>query len=62
MVDDHDEDNAEYDPIDSVPPETAPPVRSTAPQSAFTSRQVAVGFLLLLVGLAVTFGLPMLAA
>lgn len=35
--------------------------RSTAPQSAYTGRDVAVGALIALVGLAVTFGVPLAA-
>lgn len=34
--------------------------RETAPQSAFTTGQVGVGFLVLALGLAVSFGLPLL--
>jgi hypothetical protein len=32
--------------------------RSTAPQSAYTGRDVAVGWVVALVGLLVTFGIP----
>jgi len=32
--------------------------RSTAPQSAYTTRDVAVGWVVALVGLVVTFGIP----
>ena len=62
MADDHDEDRPAYDPTGPAPPERAPPLRSTAPQSALTTGQVAIGFVILLVGLAVTFGLPLVAA
>jgi len=34
--------------------------RVTSPMQAFTTGQVGVGFVVLLVGLAVTFGLPLL--
>ena len=34
--------------------------RTTAPQSAFTTGQVGTGFVVLAVGLAVAFGLPLL--
>ena len=33
--------------------------RSTAPQSLYTSRQVLVGIVVLVVGAVVTFGLPL---
>jgi hypothetical protein len=33
--------------------------RSTAPQSEYTSKQVALGGLIALVGLAITFGVPL---
>jgi hypothetical protein len=62
MADDHDEDRPEYDPEAPTPPEREPPLRSTAPQSEYTSTQVALGFVVLLVGLVVTFGLPFLLA
>jgi hypothetical protein len=50
-------DSAEYDPAEPTPPEREPPRRSTAPQSEYTNGQVAIGFVVLLVGLAVVFGL-----
>jgi len=56
MTDD-DSDDGTYDPAEPTPPETEPPRRSTAPQSPYTARQVAFGFVVLLLGLAVTFGL-----
>ena len=34
--------------------------RSTAPQSDYSGKQVGIGFAVLAVGLAVTFGLPLL--
>ena len=35
--------------------------RSTAPQSAYTGRDVAVGAVIAAVGLAITFGVPLAA-
>jgi hypothetical protein len=63
MSDDHDDeaDGAEgYDPSSPTPPARAPPHRSTAPQSEFTAGQVGFGFIVLAIGLAVTFGVPLL--
>lgn len=34
--------------------------RTTAPQSDYTSRDVAIGFVVTLVGMAVVFGVPLL--
>jgi hypothetical protein len=59
MADDHDEDRADYDPSAPTPPAREPPLRSTAPQSGFTMGQVGIGFAVLLVGLVVVFGLPL---
>lgn len=59
MSDDHDEERPDYDPANVSLPERAPPLRSTAPQSDFTMGQVGAGVLVLVVGLAVTFGLPL---
>lgn len=56
--DDHDDTAAAYDPSSPTPPAREPPLRSTAPQSDYTSGQVAFGFVILLVGLALVFGLP----
>ena len=61
MTADYD-DRPAYDPAEPTPPEREPPLRSTAPQSEYTSTQVALGFVVLLVGLVVTFGLPFLLA
>lgn len=36
--------------------------RSTAPQSPYTGREVAIGFVVFLVGAAVAFGLPIAMA
>ena len=59
---DHEDDRPAYDPAEPTPPKREPPLRSTAPQSEFTFAQVGAGFVVLLVGLAVTFGLPLLLA
>jgi len=58
--DDHDDERPAYDPHSPTPPERDPPLRSTAPQSAYTMGQVGFGAAVLLVGLAVTVGLPVL--
>ena len=61
--DDHDdhghghEDRPDYDPANKELPERAPPLRSTAPQSDNTMRDVGVGFGVFAVGLVLTFGL-----
>ncbi len=61
--DDHDDEAAEtYDPSSPTPPARTPPLRSTAPQSEYTTGQVAVGFVVLLLGLAIVFGLPIALA
>ena len=58
--DDHaDEAPEDYDPSSPTPPERRPPLRSTAPQSEYTMGQVAFGFVVLLLGLAVVFGIPL---
>lgn len=64
MTEDHDdgEETEHYDPVSPTPPLRAPPRRSTAPQSEFTTGQVGFGFLVLAIGLGVTFGLPLLLA
>jgi hypothetical protein len=62
MGDAHGDERPEYDPSEPAPPTEAPPLRSTAPQSEFTSKQVATGLAIMLVGLAITFGLPLVAA
>lgn len=35
--------------------------RQTAPQGSFTMRDVALGFVVLVIGLLVTFGIPLLS-
>jgi hypothetical protein len=61
MADDHDdEETAEYDPESPTPPVREPPRRSTAPQSTYTMGQVGFGVGVFLVGLVITFGLPLL--
>ena len=63
MSDDHhDEERPEYDPTSPAPPDKEPPLRSTAPQGAYTMGQVGVGIVVLLVGLVVVFGLPLTLA
>ena len=57
MADDHD-DRPAYDPTEPTPPAREPPYRRTAPQGEFTRNQVLLGFVVLLLGLFVTFGLP----
>ena len=59
MSDDHDEDRPLYDPRSPTPPEREPPLRSTAPQSDYTMGQVGLGLVILAIGVAVTFGLPL---
>jgi hypothetical protein len=60
--DDHGTDADEptaYDPTAPTPPATEPPRRSTAPQSDFTRSQVAFGLVVLAIGAALVFGLPL---
>jgi hypothetical protein len=52
------EDRPDYDPRNKDLPSGEPPLRSTAPQSDYTVRDVGIGFLVMLVGVAITFGLP----
>jgi len=65
MVDDHEdaahghEDRPDYDPANKDLPAGKPPLRSTAPQSEYTTRDVGVGFAVMLVGVAVAFALPL---
>lgn len=66
MSDDHDddhghghEDRPDYDPTNKDLPAGAPPLRSTAPQSDYTSRDVGVGLAVMLVGVALTLALPL---
>jgi len=60
MTDDHGEDRPDYDPTSPELPEKEPPLRSTAPQSDYTMGQVGFGIVVFLVGVAITFGLPLL--
>lgn len=53
------EDGGEGEEQDDDRP-AGPNERSTAPQSAYTPRQVGLGALVALVGLGVTFGIPLL--
>lgn len=56
----HEADRPDYDPENVELPERAPPLRSTAPQSEFTMGQVGTGAVVALVGIALTFVLPIL--
>lgn len=60
MSDDHDDDRPPYDPENPQLPDREPPLRSTSPQSDFTTSQVGTGFAMLAVGLLLTFGLAVL--
>lgn len=67
MADDHEHghdeaDRPDYDPRDVELPSREPPLRSTAPQSDFTFSQVTTGFLVLAVGLVLTFGIALVLA
>lgn len=54
----HDEEERpEYDPENPQLPSREPPLRTTAPQNDFTFGQVTTGFVVLAVGLLLTFGL-----
>lgn len=55
MSDDHDDHGHE----DSEPVEKIHIERQTAPQGPYTSREVGIGFVIAVVGLAITFGLPL---
>jgi hypothetical protein len=59
MSDDHEDVRPLYDPRSPTPPEREPPRRSTAPQSDYTMGQVGLGLVIMLVGLALTFGVPL---
>ncbi|QLH83101.1 DUF7550 family protein [Halosimplex pelagicum] len=64
MVDEHEdaahghEDRPDYDPANKDLPAGEPPLRSTAPQSEYVGRDVGVGIAVMLVGVALTFVLP----
>jgi hypothetical protein len=58
----HADDRPAYDPENPQLEPRAPPLRSTAPQSDYVLAQVGFGFLVLLVGLALTFGLAFVLA
>lgn len=53
------DDRGSYDPSNKDLPSREPPLRTTAPQSEYTSRDVGVGVVVFLVGAALTFGLAM---
>ncbi|MFB6179377.1 MAG: hypothetical protein ABEI77_06605 [Halorientalis sp.] len=59
MSDDHDEDRPDYDPTSPGLPAKEPPLRSTAPQSDYTMSQVGFGLVVFVIGVAITFGLPL---
>ena len=58
MAEDTAETDGEYDPTDPTPPAREPPHRSTAPQSEYTTGQIAFGLVVFFVGVAIVFGLP----
>jgi len=64
MVDEHEdaahghEDRPDYDPANKDLPSGEPPLRSTAPQSEYTGRDVGVGIAVMLVGVVIAFVLP----
>lgn len=64
MVDEHEDaahghaDRPDYDPSNKELPAREPPLRETAPQSEYTSRDVGLGFAVVLVGIALTIALP----
>ena len=47
------------DDTDADADDAEPTERSTAPQSEYTTGQVAFGFVVALVGVAITFGIPL---
>ncbi|MFW5974521.1 MAG: DUF7550 family protein [Natrialbaceae archaeon] len=51
-----------YDPTQPEPPAMEPPRRSTAPQSEYTGGQIAAGLVVMLVGVVIVFGLPLVLA
>lgn len=60
MADDHHhEDRPDYDPEAISLPDKEPPLRSTAPQSDYTGDHVGFGVAVFVVGIAITFGLPL---
>ena len=59
---DHGADRPDYDPENVELPSGEPPLRSTAPQSDFTMGQVLTGVVVLAIGLAVVFGIPLALA
>ncbi|WP_436927036.1 DUF7550 family protein [Halosimplex amylolyticum] len=65
MVDEHEDaahghaDRPDYDPTHKELPSGEPPLRSTAPQSEYTTRDVGVGFAVMLVGVTIAFVLPL---
>lgn len=63
MSDDHDdhghEDRPDYDPANKSLPSGEPPLRSTAPQSGYIGRDIVVGLIVMVVGVAIAIGLPL---
>ncbi|MEF8937910.1 DUF7550 family protein [Halobacteriaceae archaeon SHR40] len=59
---DAEESRVEYDPTDPTPPAREPPYRSTAPQSHYTSGQVATGLAIMLLGVVIVVGLTLALA
>lgn len=57
-----DDERPDYDPTDPQLPSREPPLRSTAPQSDYVVGQVWKGVAVLVVGLALTFGLALALA
>lgn len=58
----HADDRRAYDPHKIDLPGREPPLRSTAPQSDFATTQVVRGAVVLVIGLALTFGLGIVLA
>ena len=58
----HHAERPDYDPERVDLPSREPPLRSTAPQDDFTFGQVTTGFVVLAVGLLLTFGLAFVLA
>jgi len=57
------DDSAAHGPAEEFPdPDVDEPYRTTAPQSRFGSQAVTIGLLVLLVGVAIAFGIPVLVA
>jgi len=57
---DHGHERPAFDPEHVALPSRAPPLRSTAPQSAYITDQVLQGLGIALIGMGLVFGLPLL--